>query len=226
MKPTVAILSIGMVPVDEIRTILTEHLEDEAITHISLLGDMSREDVSLEFAPDIIDEEQHLVRMSDNQLVSVSCNKVSAAMQNLVLLLDKLNYEVILLMNTMPLGGLKVKNAILLEPDRILPPLVASIVKNHQMGMILPFPELIRYQQNKWHLLEKIPLYEVANPVDGSDEELLHAAQQLIERGATVIVLDYLVFMHRHQQLLEQHFGIPVLLSNMLVARLAAELLD
>jgi len=225
MKPTVAILSIGMVPVDEIRTVLTEHVVDEAITHISLLGNMSREDVGLEFAPDI-DEEQHLALLSDNQLVSVSCKKVSVAMQNLVSLLDKLGYEVILLMNTMPLSGLRVQSAILLEPDRILPPLVASIVESHQMGVILPFPELIRYQQNKWRLIEKTPLYEVANPVNGSDEELLHAAQQLIDRGVTVIVLDYLVFMHRHQQLLEQLFDIPVILSNMLVVRLASELLD
>lgn len=225
MKPTVAILSIGMVPVDEIRTVLTEHVADEKITHISLLGNMSREDVSLEFAPNV-DEEQHLALLSDNHLVSVSCNKVSVAMQNLVSLLDNLGYEIILLMSAMPLSGLRAQSAILLEPDRILPPLVASIVESHQMGVILPFPELIKYQQNKWRLLEKTPIYEVANPVDGSDEELLHAGQQLVDRGVTVIVLDYLVFLHRHQQLLEQHFDIPVLLSNMLLARLASELLD
>ena len=225
MKPTVAILSIGTVPVDEIRTVLTEHVADEQITHISLLGNMSREDVSLEFAPDI-DEEQHLALLSDNQLVNVGSNKISLAMQNLVSLLDKLGYEVILVMNTMPLNGLKAQSAILLEPDRLLPPLVASIVESHQMGVILPFPELIQYQQNKWRLLEKTPLYEVANPVSDSDEKLLYTAAQLIERGATVIVLDYLVFMQRHQQLLEQEFDIPVILSNMLVARLASDLFD
>lgn len=225
MKPTVAILSIGMVPVDEIRTVLTEHVADEQITHITLLGNMSREDVSLEFAPDI-GEEQHLALLSDNQLVHVGSNKISLAMQNLVSLLDRLGYEVILVMNTMPLNGLKAQNAILLEPDRLLPPLVASIVESHQMGVILPFPELIKYQQNKWRLLEKMPLYEVANPVSDSDEKLLYTARQLIERGATVIVLDYLVFMQRHQQLLEQQFDIPVILSNMLVVRLASELFD
>lgn len=225
MKPTVAILSIGMVPVDEIRTVLTEHVVEEKITHISLLGNMSAEDVSLEFSPDI-DEEQYLALSSDNQLVSVGGNKIAIAMQNLVSLLDRLDYEVILLMNTMPLNGLKAQSAILLEPDRILPPLIASIVESHQMGVILPFPELIKYQQNKWRLLEKTPLYEVANPVEGSDEQLLEAGQLLAERGATVIVLDYLVFMQHHQQLLEQHLDIPVILSNLLAAKLAAELLD
>ncbi|WP_299998396.1 AroM family protein [uncultured Cedecea sp.] len=225
MKLTVAILSIGMVPVDEIRTVLTEHVVDEKITHISLLGNMSREEVCLEFSPDI-DEEQYLVLLSDNQLVSVGRNKVTIAMQNLVSLLDRLDYEIVLLMNTMPLHGLKAQNAILLEPDRILPPLVASIVESHQMGVVLPFPDLIEYQQVKWRSLEKTPLYEIANPVDGADEVLLQAARQLIARGVTVIVLDYLVFMRRHQQLLEQHFDIPVILSNMLVVRLASELLD
>jgi len=224
MKATVAILSIGAVPVDEITTVLTDHVIKEKITHISLLGNMSREDVSKEFAPDT-GEEQHLVLLSDNQFVAVGCNKVSLAMQNLVTLLDKLSYEIILLMNTIPLSRLNTHSAILLEPDRIIPPLVASIVGHHQMGIILPFPELIKYQQNKWHLLEKRPLYEVANPIDDSDEELLCAGQQLVERGATVIVLDYLVFMPRHQQLLEQQFDIPVLLSNILLVRLASELL-
>lgn len=224
MKPTVAILSIGMVPVDEIRTVLTEHVAEEKITHISLLGNMSCEDVSMEFAPDA-SEEQHLVLLSNNQLVSVSCNKVSLAMQNLVSLLDKLDYEIILLMNTMPLSGLSTQSAILLEPDRIVPSLIASIVDGHHVGIVLPFPESIKHQKNKWRLLANTPLYEVANPVEGSDEELLNAGQQLIDRGATVIVLDYLVFMHRHQQLLERQFDIPVILSNMLVVRLASELL-
>ena len=225
MKPTVAILSIGMVPVDEIRTVLTEHVADEQITHISLLGNMSCEDVSLEFAPDI-GEEQHHALLSDNQLVNVGSNKISLAMQNLVSLLDKLAYEVILVMNTMPLNGLKARSAILLEPDRLLPPLVASIVESHQMGVILPFPELIKYQQNKWCLLEKIPLYEVANPASDSEEKLLYTAAQLIKRGATVIMLDDLVFMQRHQQLIEQEFDIPVIISNMLVVRLASDLFD
>jgi len=225
MKSTVAILSIGMVPVDDIKTVLAEHIAEEKITHISLLGNMSREDVSMELAPDA-GEEQYPVLLSNNQLVYVGCDKVSLAMQNLVSLLNKLGYEIILLMNTMPLSGLSTQSAILLEPDRIVPPLAASIVGSHQAGIILPFTELIKSQQNKWRLLEKTPLYEVANPVDGSDEELLNACQRLIERGVTVIVLDYLAFMHRHQRLLEQQFDIPVLLSNMLAVRLASELLD
>lgn len=224
MKPTVAILSIGIVSVGEIRTVLAEHVAEEKITPISLLGYMSYEEVSMEFAPDT-DEESHLVMLSDNQRVYVGHNKIALAMQNLVSLLDKLGYEVILLINTLPVTGLSAQNAILLEPDRIIPPLVASIVEGHQVGIILPFPELIKYQQKKWQLLENVPFYEVANPGDDSDSELLQAGQQLIERGATVIVLDYLVFLHRHQQLLQQQFDIPVILSNMLIVRLASELL-
>jgi len=224
MKPTVAILSIGIVPVDEIRTVLTEHVTEDKVTHISLLGNMSREDVSMEFAPDA-SEEQHLVMLSSHQQVSVGRDKVTLAMQNLVSLLDKLDYEVILLMNTMPLTGLIAKSAILLEPDRILPPLVASIVEGHQVGIIVPFSDLITSQQNKWHLLGKKPFFDVANPVEGSDEALISAGRRLVERGATVIVLDYLAFMHRHQKLLEKQFDLPVILSNMLVVRLASELL-
>ena len=224
MKPTVAILSIGMIPVDEIRAVLTEYVAEEKISHISLLGNMSPEEVSMEFAPEA-NEEQHLVMLSNNEQVYVSGDKISQAMQNLVSLLDKLGYEVILLMNTMPIHGLSALSAILLEPDRMIPPLVASIVDGHQVGIILPIPELIKYQKSKWHLLENSPFYEVAVPDDDTNVGLLNAGRQLIDRGATVIVLDYIVFLNKHQQLLQKQFDIPVFLSKMLIVRLAAELL-
>ncbi|MBS0848763.1 AroM family protein [Citrobacter sp. JGM124] len=224
MKPTVAILSIGMIPVDEIRAVLTEHVTEEKITHISLLDNMSLEEINLEFAPDA-NEDQHVIMLDNNEQVYVGCDKVASAMQNLVNLLDKLGYEVILLMNTMPISGLSAKSAILLEPDRLIPPLVASIVEGHQMGVILPIPELIKHQRIKWHLLGNAPLYEVAAPGGDTDAELLDAGQRLIDRGATVIVLDYLAFLNKHQQLLQQQLDIPVFLSTMLIVRLASELL-
>lgn len=49
-------------------------------------------------------------------------------------MLDNQEYDVILLMSTAPIKGLMARNAILLEPMRIIPPLVASIVDGHQVG--------------------------------------------------------------------------------------------
>jgi protein AroM len=38
---------------------------------------------------------------------------------------------------------------------RIIPPLVASIVDGHQVGVIVPIEELMNNQAAKWHVLEK-----------------------------------------------------------------------
>jgi protein AroM len=52
----------------------------------------------------------------------------------------------------------------LIEPQRIIPPLVASIVDGHQVGVIVPIPELMEQQQRKWSVLEKTPFYTLAHP--------------------------------------------------------------
>ena len=57
-------------------------------------------------------------------------------------MLDNQEYDVILLMSTAPIKGLMARNAILLEPMRIIPPLVASIVDGHR-GVIVPIEELM-----------------------------------------------------------------------------------
>ena len=47
------------------------------------------------------------------------------------------------------------RNTIFLEPSRILPPLVSSIVEDHQVGVIVPVEELLTVQAQKWQILQK-----------------------------------------------------------------------
>lgn len=50
MKATLAILTIGVVPVSEVLPLLTEHVSEKQITHLSLLGKLSREEVMEDYA--------------------------------------------------------------------------------------------------------------------------------------------------------------------------------
>lgn len=74
-------------------------------------------------------------------------------------------------------------------------------------------------------MLEKKPLYALANPVWDSEETLIGAGRELLARGADVLMLDCLGFHQQHRDLLQKTLDVPVLLSNVLVARLASELL-
>lgn len=47
---TMAILTIGVVPLAGVLPLLTEHIREEQIAHISLLGEMTRDDVMAEYA--------------------------------------------------------------------------------------------------------------------------------------------------------------------------------
>lgn len=224
MKATLAILTIGEVPVSEVLPLITEHVSEQQIAHLSLLGKMSREEVMEDYA---VDEGEDLLAtlLSDGKLAHVSRQKIERALQGVIEVLDNQGYDVILLMSTAPITGLVARNAILLEPMRIIPPLVASIVDGHQVGIIVPIEVLMDNQEAKWHVLEKVPLYALANPFWDSEAVLIAAGRELMERGADVLILDCLGFHQHHRDLLQKALDIPVLLSNVLMARLASELL-
>ncbi|WP_151995558.1 AroM family protein [Buttiauxella massiliensis] len=224
MKQTLAILTIGVVPVSEILPLLTDHISEEQIKTFSLLGNLSYGEVMEEFSPSP-DEEQLLTLLTGNVLAYVGKQKVERALQSVIEVLDNQGFDVILLMSTHRLANLSVRKGILLEPERIIPPLVASIVDGHQVGIILPVPEMMKYQNKKWELLPIEPLYELANPVHGTEQDLIDAGKKLVESGADVLVLDCLGFHQKHRDLLQKSLDVPVLLSNVLIARLASELL-
>ncbi|EBF2170676.1 AroM family protein [Salmonella enterica] len=224
MSASLAILTIGVVPMSEVLPLLTEYIDEQHITHHSLLGKMSREDVMADYAVEPGDDPL-LTLLNDNQIAHVSRQKVERDLQSVVEVLDNQGYDVIILMSTAAIKSMAARNSILLEPLRIIPPLVASIVDGHQVGVIVPVAELLAAQEKKWQVLQMPPVYSLANPVHGSEQQLIDAGQVLLDQGADVIMLDCLGFHQRHRDILQQALDVPVLLSNVLIARLASELL-
>lgn len=85
--------------------------------------------------------------LNDNQIAHVSRQKVERDLQSVVEVLDNRGYDVIILMSTAAIKSMAARNSILLEPLRIIPPLVASIVDGHQVGVIVPVAELLAAQR-------------------------------------------------------------------------------
>lgn len=73
---------------------------------------------------------------------------------------------------------------------------MASIVEGHQVGVIVPVAELLKAQTQKWLVLQTPPVYAVANPVEGSEQQLIDAGKYLLEQGADVLMLDCPVFIN------------------------------
>lgn len=196
MSASLAILTIGVVPMSEVLPLLTEYIDEQHITHHSLLGKMSREDVMADYAVEPGDDPL-LTLLNDNQIAHVSRQKVERDLQSVVEVLDNQGYDVIILMSTAAIKSMAARNSILLEPLRIIPPLVASIVDGHQVGVIVPVAELLAAQEKKWQVLQMPPVYSLANPVHGSEQQLIDAGQALLDQGADVIMLDCLGFHQR-----------------------------
>lgn len=224
MNANLAILTIGVVPLREVLPLLTEHIREDQITHISLLGSMTREEVMKEYAA-LPGEEIVMTRLNDLEIAGVSRRKIERDLQAIIEELDNQGYDVILLMSTAPVGGLVARKSILLEPLRIIPPLVASIVDGHQVGVMVPTEEFLPAQRNKWQALENAPYYALAPLFDASDTQIIAAGRELIDQGADVLMLDCVGYNQKHRDVLQKALDVPVLLSNILVARLASELL-
>ncbi len=76
---TMAILTIGVVPLAGVLPLLTEHIREEQIAHISLLGEMTPDEVMAEYA--VGDGEKGLLTLlSNNQLVMVGRDRKLNAM--------------------------------------------------------------------------------------------------------------------------------------------------
>lgn len=217
MSASLAILTIGIVPMQEVLPLLTEYIDEDNISHHSLLGKLSREEVMAEYAPEA-GEDTILTLLNDNQLAHVSRRKVERDLQGVVEVLDNQGYDVILLMSTANISSMTARNTIFLEPSRILPPLVSSIVD-------VPVEEMLPVQAQKWQILQKSPVFSLGNPIHDSEQKIIDAGKELLAKGADVIMLDCLGFHQRHLDLLQKQLDVPVLLSNVLIARLAAELL-
>ncbi len=161
---TMAILTIGVVPLAGVLPLLTEHIREEQIAHISLLGEMTPDEVMAEYA--VGDGEKGLLTLlSNNQLVMVSRQKIERDVRSAIAMLDRQHYDVILLLSSEQLTGFTTHHAILLEPQRIIPPLVASIVDGHQVGVIVPVEEIMPMQRQKVALAGKVAILRAGQSV-------------------------------------------------------------
>lgn len=223
MMTSFATLTIGQAPRSDIMPLLMAHLPAESVTHVGLLDGLSTEHIEQRYAP--AEGDAVLVtRLLDGSQVSMAAHLVERGLQEKIDVLEALGCQTILLLCTGEFNRLHARNALLLEPDRIIPPLIGAIVGKHRAGIVVPVESQVVEQANKWRKLATPPCFAVASPYISDDQTLTEAATRLAEQGAEVVVLDCIGYNRHHADVLQKHLNIPVLLSNVLMAKLAAEL--
>lgn len=224
MNASFATLTIGQAPRSDIMPLLATYLPLEQMMHVGLLDGMSEQQIAARYCPQA-GEKVLVSRLLNGAQVRLSAQQVEQELQLKITELEAMGCDVIMLLCTGEFGHLRTATALLLEPDRIVPPLISAIVGEHRVGIVVPVKEQIQEQASKWQLLATPPCFAVASPYLADKATLAQAAQSLLQQGAEVVVLDCIGYHQQQRDFLLTKLKIPVLLSNVLVAKLAAELI-
>lgn len=218
-------ITIGQAPRSDITPILDAAL-DPAVSrlHAGLLDGLDRPAIAARFATR---EGQPVLitRLLDGSSVTIDKQAAQAAAQLKIDELEAQGCTTILLLCTGAFAGLACRRAMLVEPDRIVPPSVAALAGTHQVGIVVPLASQITSEGSKWAALAHPPICEAASPYAGDDAAVAAAAEKLHARGAEILVMDCMGFTQRHRLAAAQGSGLPVILSNAMIAKLTSEIL-
>ena len=166
-----------------------------------------------------------MTRLADGSSVTLDKAATEAGALRRIADLEDQGCTAILMLCTGAFHGLRTRAAWLIEPDLVLPGAVAALIGARRLGILVPLPEQIASEAEKWRPLETPPLFAVAHPYGATAEDLAAAARDLAGRGAEVLLMDCMGFTEAHRTVARAATGLPVIVSNALVAKLAAELL-
>jgi protein AroM len=217
-------LTIGQAPRPDVTPIIDRYLPDSVHRiHRGVLDGLSRSDIDALYgvargAPFLV------TRLSDGSPVQLSAPKVERGVQAKLDMLEREDCDVILLLCTGTFHRLECRKSWLIEPDRIIPAVTASLLQQRLLGIIVPLAEQMGSERGKWRNLEREPIVASASPYTDDLDGVARAGAELAERGAECLLLDCIGFTERHRRALAAA-GLPVILSNAIVAKTVGELL-
>lgn len=218
-------LTIGQAPRADITPIFDRYLPpDLECVHAGVLDGLSPAQIADRFAA--VEGEPVLTsRLLDGSAVVLGKSTVRPAVQQKLNQLQQQGCNMIALLCTGEFHGLQCQHAWLLEPDLLVPPVVAALAGDRQVGIMVPLPAQMVSEGAKWQRLRLPPRYAAASPYTAGAEQLTHAALTLRDQQVDVIVMDCMGYTEQHRQQVRAATGLPVILSNALLARLIAGLL-
>jgi protein AroM len=221
---TLGTLTIGQAPRADIGPILDRHIP-KGVRRIDrgVLDGLGRAEIAARYAA-APGEPALITRLRDGGAVELSRRRMKEGVQDALASLEADGCDVILLLCTGTFAGLECRKAWLVEPDHIIPAVVAGLVERRQLGIIVPIPGQIVSEREKWHPLARPPLFAAASPYERDGTALPVAARELKAAGAEAVLLDCIGFTETHRAALAP-LGLPVILSNAVAAKAVGELL-
>lgn len=217
-------LTIGQAPRPDVAPIVEAHLPPGVrLVHRGVLDGLSGAEIDARYKP-AGGEPELVTRLQDGSVVLLSRARMQAGLQQALSALEAEGCDIVLILCTGSFEHLETRRAWLIEPDRIIPGMVAGLVQQRQLGIIVPIASQIASEAGKWRGLAREPIFAAASPYTDTPQALADAAKDLRARGAAAILLDCIGFTERHRSAVAP-LGLPVILSNAAAAKALSELL-
>jgi protein AroM len=222
--PLVGTLTIGQAPRPDVAPIIEAHLpRGTRCLHAGVLDGLRRDEIEERFGHRA-DSRLLVTRLLDGRTVRLDGGRIETGVRDRVAWLEARGCGVIVILCTGVFRGLACERAWLVEPDRVIPPVVAALLGERRLGVVVPERAQVGSERGKWGALPASPAFAAATPYTDDPTPLRDAAVRLQHEGARAIVLDCIGFTERHRAIAVESSGIPVLLSSAIVARVTGEL--
>ena len=114
----------------------------------------------------------------------------------------------------------------LLTPDRLLLGVLRSLSWSGRLGVLTPSAAHVPQTMTRWRGYGFDPVVGILSPYEEADPAALGLAVEALAGGeAGIVVLDCMGYRRKVKEEIRAHLGVPVLHANLVLARLAAELL-
>jgi protein AroM len=222
-KRTLGTLTIGQAPRPDVVPIIDAHVPASVRrVHRGVLDGLSHAEITARYEAEA-GEPALVTRLQDGGVVELSRHRMQDGVQSSLTALEAEGCDVILLLCTGTFDGLRCDKAWLVEPDHIIPGMVAGLIEQRQLGIIVPIAGQTLSEAGKWQALARVPIFATASPYTSPPEAVGDAGATLKSRGARAILLDCIGFTERHRAALAG-LDMPVILSNAVVAKAVGEL--
>lgn len=218
----IGLITIGQAPRSDVAPILEKYLEGKTgLVQSGVLDGFTAEEVREQFSPGP-GEYVLTTRMKDGTAAVISRERIQSVLQGKLDAMEAAGIRTILLACTGVFPGLHTSSAHLIEPDRIIPPVVRAMLDGRRLGLIGPLPEQEAAMNEKFASgARRIP-FAAASPYTGTEADFRAAAERLRDQ-ADVIVLDCMGYVEQHREWAASA-GVPAVLSNALMGKLIAEM--
>ena len=221
MKPRVGMVTIGQAPrvdvVPEMADLIGPGVE---IVERGALDGLAADAIA-GLAPSG-DDEILVTRLVDGSAVFLGKPKVTPLVQRGIEELEAAGAAMTVLLCTGTFKGLEARRP-LIQPDRVLQGVLNGVRFHGRLGVVTPSERHVEQTGARWRSYGFDPVVVASSPYHG-DADTARAIEAFRAAGVGFVLLDCMGFRREARDAVTQALGVPVVVANLLVARVVAEL--